>query len=88
MDTPTERLSDRDARARACRHLEARYGITEATRICWDSSHPLQGHLVVRDAELVVIAPRTDGHAPLLLSDEEWNAFHRSTDERDRLLAA
>ena len=88
MDTSRECLSDTDARAKARRHLETRYGITAATRICWDASHPLQGHLTVREVALVVIAPRSDAHPPLLLTDEEWNAFHRSTAERDRLLAA
>jgi hypothetical protein len=88
MDAPRQRLSDTDARARACHHLEARYGIPASRLVRWDPTHPLQGHLVLRGAELVVIAPRTSDHAPVLLSDEEWNACSRSAAERDRLLAA
>ncbi len=70
-----ERVDDDRAHQRAVRHLATMIGADRATGVCWDPDHHLQGHLDVAGQHLVVIAARDDEHAPLVLSEADWDAL-------------
>jgi hypothetical protein len=79
-----QRLTDDESHAEACRHLVDALGLPTCPPVCWDPDHTLQGHVVVDGNELVLIAPRTSDHAPLVLSEDEWDAFRRALSPRTR----
>jgi hypothetical protein len=72
------RLNDDEAHDLAVRHLATMLGAGHLPEIAWDIDHHLQGHLDVEGHHMVVIAPRTPDHAPLLLTDQDWDALRRS----------
>jgi hypothetical protein len=72
------RLNDDEAHDLAVRHLAGLLGSSAVPEICWDCEHHLQGHLDVEGHHMVLIAPRTLDHAPLLLSDEDWDSVRRT----------
>ena len=72
------RLDDEQAHERALRRLAEIAGEQCVDRVAWDPEHHLQGHVDVGATHLVVIAPRDDEHAPLVLSASEWDALRRS----------
>ena len=72
------RLDDETAHDRAVRHVAHELGLGTPPTVSWDSDHHLQGHLDVAGTHMVLIAPRTDDHMPLLLTDSDWDAFRRS----------
>jgi hypothetical protein len=76
------RLSDDESHAQACRHLVDALGLRACPPVCWDPDHILQGHVVVEGKELVLIAPRTSDHDPIVLSEDEWDGFRRATVRR------
>lgn len=71
------RLDDDLAQERALRHLAAVAGAECVDHVCWDPEHHLQGHVDVAGHHLVVIAARDDEHAPLVLSEDDWDALRR-----------
>ena len=80
MTTGTDlihRLDDDTALERAVAHLASVLGRKDVPPVHWDPDHHLQGHLVIGDEELVLIAVRTTDHTPIVLSEAEWDAFHR-----------
>ena len=72
------RLDDETAQQRAVRHVANELGLGTPPIVSWDIDHHLQGHLDVAGRHMVLIAPRTDDHMPLLLTDSDWDAFRRS----------
>jgi len=72
------RLDDETAHDRAVRHVAQELGLGTPPIVSWDSDHHLQGHLDVAGTHMVLIAPRTDDHMPLLLTDADWAALRRS----------
>ena len=44
----------------------------QPSRVCWDSTHHLQGHAVIEGHELIVIAPRDAAHQPLVVTVADW----------------
>lgn len=73
----SHRMTDEQAHERALRHLAECEGTDCAERVCWDPDHHLQGHVDVDGRHLVLIAPRDDAHAPLVLSEQDWDAVRR-----------
>ena len=45
--------------------------------LCWDPTHPLQGHVHIGERELVVIAPRDGAHQTVVLTVESWGEVRR-----------
>jgi hypothetical protein len=76
MSTAT-RLDDETAHDQAVRHVAHRLGLSTPPVVAWDIDHHLQGHLDVAGSHMVLIAPRTSDHEPLLLSDADWDALRR-----------
>lgn len=74
---PHRRFDDDHAHQRALERLAAVAGDDCVTRVCWDAEHHLQGHVEVAGQHLVVIACRDDGHDPLVLSEQDWDAIRR-----------
>jgi hypothetical protein len=72
------RLDDETAQERAVRHVANELGLGTPPNVSWDGDHHLQGHLDVAGTHMVLIAPRTDDHMPLLLTDADWDALRRS----------
>ena len=72
------RLNDDEAHDLAVRHLVGLLGAATPPPVAWDADHHLQGHLDVAGRHMVLIAPRTPDHQPLLLSDEDWDALRRT----------
>ena len=72
------RLDDETANERAVRHVAQELGLGTPPNVSWDTDHHLQGHLDVAGTHMVLIAPRTDDHMPLLLTDADWDALRRS----------
>jgi hypothetical protein len=72
------RLDDETAHDRAVRHVANELGLGTPPTVSWDGDHHLQGHLDVAGTHMVLIAPRTDDHMPLLLTDADWDALRRS----------
>ena len=72
------RLDDETAQQRALRHVANELGLGTPPIVSWDFDHHLQGHLDVAGTHMVLIAPRTDDHMPLLLTDTDWAALRRS----------
>jgi hypothetical protein len=72
------RLDDETAQERAVRHVANELGLGTPPNVSWDGDHRLQGHLDVAGTHMVLIAPRTDDHMPLLLTDADWDALRRS----------
>lgn len=77
MET-VNRLNDEEAHELAVRRLAELLGSSELPSIAWDIDHHLQGHLDVAGHHMVLIAPRTPDHAPLLLTDEDWDSLRRT----------
>ena len=73
-----KKLSDDEAHDLAVRHLAGVLGSNTVPRIAWDGDHHLQGHLDVAGRHMVLIAPRSPDHCPLLLSDEDWDSLRRT----------
>jgi hypothetical protein len=71
------RLDDDQAHQRALEFLAELLGEDCTDRVCWDLDHHLQGHVDVHGQHVVVIAPRDDDHAPLVLSEDDWDALRR-----------
>lgn len=69
------RLDDESAHRRALAFLADLLGEECAEHVCWDLDHHLQGHVEVAGEHVIVIAPRDDEHAPLILSEEDWDAL-------------
>ena len=80
MTAPVQRLDDETSHDLAISFLAELVGV-EAPRLApavhWDPDHHLQGHVVVHGEPLVVIAVRTTDHAPVVLSEAEWDAKRR-----------
>jgi hypothetical protein len=74
---PIRRLDDDAAHALAMAYLKTILGGDHVPAVHWDPDHHLQGHLNVRGEELVLIAVRTTDHTPLVLSEADWDSFHR-----------
>jgi len=74
---PHQRHNDDQAHQRAERYLATVFGADGASEVCWDCDHHLQGHVDLAGKHLVVIAPRDDGHDPIVMSEAEWDAFRR-----------
>lgn len=72
------RLDDETAHDQAVRHVAHTLGLGTPPIVSWDGEHHLQGHLDVAGNHMVLIAPRTSDHAPLLLTDADWDALRRS----------
>ncbi len=72
-----QRFDDDQAHELALELLAAVAGSDCLSQVCWDCDHHLQGHVVVGGQHLVVIAPRDDEHAPLVLPESEWDALRR-----------
>jgi hypothetical protein len=72
------RLDDETAHDRAVRHVAHELGLGTPPTVSWDGDHHLQGHLDVAGTHMVLIAPRTDDHMPLLLTDADWDFLRRS----------
>ena len=72
------RLDDETAHDQALRHLAHELGLDISPSVAWDGDHHLQGHLDVAGAHMVLIAPRTSDHMPLLLTDTDWAELRRS----------
>jgi hypothetical protein len=70
--TTITRFTDDAAHRYAVEHAITRLGLVGQPTVRWDCEHHLQGHLDVSGRHLVLIAPRTDGHVPCLLTEEEW----------------
>lgn len=77
MPKQCQRLDDDKAHKRAMRHLANVIGTDRATPVRWDPDHHLQGHVDVGGQHLVVIAARDEEHAPLVLSESDWDALRR-----------
>lgn len=77
MSRRNRRFDDHQAHERALRLLATRVGSQSCSDVCWDPDHHLQGHVDVGEEHLVVIAPRDDEHAPLVLTEAEWDALRR-----------
>lgn len=77
MPEQSTRLDDDAAHQRALEFLAELLGCECTEHVCWDVDHHLQGHLEVRGQHMVVIAPRDDVHAPLVLSEDDWDALRR-----------
>jgi hypothetical protein len=75
MPQQCQRLDDDKAHERAIRHLAKVTGADRATGVRWDPQHHLQGHVDVGGQHLVVIAARDEDHAPLVLSESDWDAL-------------
>ncbi len=75
MTERNARLDDEQAHQRALDFLAELLGTECTEHVCWDLDHHLQGHLDVAGEHVVVIAPRDDEHAPLVLSEEDWDAL-------------
>jgi hypothetical protein len=71
------RLDDETAHERAVRHVADALGLSAPPPVAWDVDHHLQGHLDVEGRSMVLIAPRSSDHDPLLLTDEDWDALRR-----------
>jgi hypothetical protein len=71
------RLDDDAAHALAVAHLADVLGCDHVPPIHWDPKHHLQGHVAIGEKELVVIAVRTTDHTPIVLSEADWDSFHR-----------
>ena len=69
------RVDDDRAHELALLHLAQVVGTDCPTEICWDPDHHLQGHVEVAGRHLVVIAARDTDHAPLVLSEDDWDAL-------------
>ena len=77
---PVRRLDDETSHELAIDYLAEVLGMAApvlAPEVRWDPEHHLQGHLVVRGEELVVIAVRTTDHTPVVLSEADWDEFRR-----------
>ena len=72
------RLDDETAQERASATLPTNSASARRRPSSWDFDHHLQGHLDVAGTHMVLIAPRTDDHMPLLLTDADWDALRRS----------
>jgi hypothetical protein len=72
-----ERVDDDRAHERAMRHLAAVIGTERPPEVRWDPDYHLQGHVDVASQHLVVIAARDGDHAPLVLSEADWDALRR-----------
>ena len=72
------RLDDETAHEKAVRHVEHALGLGTPPVVSWDGEHHLQGHLDVAGIHMVLIAPRTTDHLPLLLTDADWDELRRS----------
>jgi len=70
-----KRLNDEEAHDLAVRRLVELLGSADVPAVAWDADHHLQGHLDVAGHHMVLIAPRTPDHAPLLLTDEDWDSL-------------
>ena len=75
MSHQCERVDDDRAHRRAMRHLATVIGADRVGAVRWDPDHHLQGHVDVAGQHLVVIAARDDEHAPLVLSEADWDAL-------------
>jgi hypothetical protein len=71
------RLDDHAAHRRALDLLARLVGEECTAHVCWDLDHHLQGHVDVDGQHLVLIAPRDDEHAPLVLTEDDWDALRR-----------
>jgi hypothetical protein len=71
------RLDDDAAHDRAVQHVADALGLSAPPAVAWDADHHLQGHFEVAGSHMVLIAPRTSDHDPLLLTDEDWDALRR-----------
>ncbi len=74
-------LDDQTAHERAVQHLQDSFDIHDAhdvPTVTWDPKHHLQGHVEVDGRHLVLIAPRLSDRTPVVLTDDDWDAFHRS----------
>jgi hypothetical protein len=72
------RLDDETAHDQALRHVAHELGLGTPPDVWWDGDHHLQGHLDIAGNHMVLIAPRTSDHMPLLLTDADWDALRRS----------
>ena len=77
MSERSVRLDDEAAHQRALELLAELMGPGCTEHVCWDLDHHLQGHVDVDGRHVVVIAPRDDDHAPLVLSEDDWEALRR-----------
>ena len=75
MPDRCRQINDERAHELASFHLSLVVGADRTTEICWDPDHHLQGHVEVAGQHLVVIAARDSDHAPLVLSEDDWNAL-------------
>ena len=75
--TATLPRHDDECRTEA-RNFLARLTGCDVTRIAWDTTHRLQGHATVAGRELVVIAARDAAHAPVVMTEAEWDEFRHT----------
>jgi hypothetical protein len=87
MNTHTDhhRWSDAECWTIATDYLRTLIGVVPPD-LAWDDAHHLQGHAHVGDTELIVIAPRDDAHATVVLTAPDWEDVRRSAPDSRRSL--
>lgn len=71
------RLSDEVSHRRAIEHAATILDVDGEPTVVWDADHALQGHLEIAGRHLVLIAPRSADHEPLLLTEPQWDLLRR-----------